>query len=418
MIKTSSAINAGFNEEEKSLLNPIYEEKAISIFAKILVRFVDIIGALVGIILLIPISMYSFINNIRINRRGPLFYTQKRIGKNGKLFRLIKLNTDAPFSEFAQFINILFGQMTLVGPRPYTTEEIPKMGSYYDVIIKSKPGLTGVYQISGKRRITFEERLDLDLHYLFNNTLKLNLKILLITIFVTAKQDKTDFYNEVIYTTTPEETITEYISKKVTLLFKRIIDIIGSLVGIILLLPLTCIVAFINIIFRENGPLFYTQERIGKDGKKFKMFKYRSMVVDADEKLARILEENEELRKEFYETRKLQNDPRITKIGKFLRKTSLDEFPQFINVLKGEMSLVGPRAVVDDEIELFGNQKDTFLSVKPGITGYWAANGRSNTTYEERVDMEIYYVEHLSLLLDIKILFKTVLSVVKREGAV
>lgn len=142
------------------------------------------------------------------------------------------------------------------------------------------------------------------------------------------------------------------------------------------------------------------------------------MVVDADERLEKILEENEELRKEFIETRKLQKDPRITRIGRFLRKTSLDEFPQFLNVLKGEMSLVGPRAVIDSEIELFGDKKDKFLSVKPGITGYWAANGRSNTTYDERVEMEVYYAEHMSLLLDIKILFKTVLSVIKSEGAV
>ena len=185
-----------------------------------------------------------------------------------------------------------------------------------------------------------------------------------------------------------------------------------------MLIPLTIIVGAINLIFEENGPLFYSQERIGKNGKKFKMYKYRSMVSDADEKLAKILAEDENLRKEFLENRKLKNDPRITKMGRFLRKTSLDEFPQFINVLKGDMSLVGPRAVVDGEIELFGEQKDKFLSVKPGITGYWAANGRSNTTYEERVEMEVYYAEHMSLLLDIKILFKTVLSVLKREGAV
>lgn len=416
-MKTSSVVNSDFAEE--ALVNSIYEEKAISILKKVLIRIVDIIGALIGILLLIPISIYSLINNIRYKREGPLFYTQKRIGKNGKTFRLYKLNTDAPFSEFAQFINILVGNMTLVGPRPYTEEEIPKMGTYYNVIIKSKPGLTGVYQISGKRKITFEERLDLDLRYLFNSSIKLNIKILLITIFVTARKDRTEFYDNVIYNSaTPEKTIFNYIENKLTLFFKRIIDIVGSLVGIAFLIPLTIIVGTINLIFKENGPLFYSQERIGKNGKKFKMYKYRSMVVDADKKLVKILEENEELRKEFFETRKLKNDPRITKIGKFLRKTSLDEFPQFINVLKGEMSLVGPRAVIDGEIELFGDQKDKFLSVKPGITGYWAANGRSNTTYQERVEMEVYYAENMSILLDLKILFKTVFSVVKADGAV
>ena len=415
-MKSNSVVNS--DVIEKSVINPIYEEKAISILKRALIRIVDIIGALIGIILLIPISIYSLINNIQTQRKGPLFYSQKRIGKNGKIFKLYKLNTDAPISEFGQFINILFGKMTLVGPRPYTTEEIDKMGKYYDIIIKVKPGLTGVYQISGKRKITFKERLDLDLHYIFNCSLILNIKILLITLFVTIRKNKPEFYNDIIYTTTPDQKITEYILRKVTLFFKRIIDIVGSLVGLILLIPLTLVIGFLNLIFGDNGPLFYSHERIGKDGKKFKMYKFRSMVVNADDKLKRILEEDEELRKEFEETRKLKKDPRITRIGKFLRKTSLDEFPQFINVLKGEMSLVGPRAVVDDEIKLFGDEKDKVLSVKPGITGYWAANGRSNTTYEERVEMEAYYAKNLTIWLDIKILFKTVFSVLKADGAV
>lgn len=309
--------------------------------------------------------------------------------------------------------------MTLVGPRPYTTEEIPKMGSYYNVIIKSKPGLTGVYQISGKRRITFPERLDLDLRYLFNCSLKMNFKILLITMLVTIRKNTLDFYDDVIYTTIPEETVTNYVLNKITLFFKRIIDIFGSIVGIIILLPLTIVVGIANIISRENGPLFYTQERIGRNGKIFKMYKYRSMVVDADEKLKHILNGNEELRKEYEITKKLQNDPRVTKIGRILRKASIDEFPQFINVLKGDMSLVGPRPYLPQEIEEMREEDyQKIIKVKPGITGYWQVNGRSNTTYDERVEMEVYYSEHMSLLLDIKILFKTVLSVLKSEGAV
>ncbi len=148
------------------------------------------------------------------------------------------------------------------------------------------------------------------------------------------------------------------------------------------------------------------------------MYKFRTMVVDSDERLAKLLEEDEEARKEWEENRKLKNDPRITKIGSFLRKTSLDEFPQFINVLKGDMSIVGPRAVVDGEIEKFGIYKKEILSVKPGITGYWAANGRSDTSYEERVFMEYKYVRMFSVWMDIKILFKTVASVLRKEGAV
>ena len=148
------------------------------------------------------------------------------------------------------------------------------------------------------------------------------------------------------------------------------------------------------------------------------MYKYRTMVVNADEILKEILAGDEELRKEFEENRKLRKDPRITKIGNFLRKTSIDEVPQFINVLIGNMSLIGPRAVVDGEIEKFGNDRYKVFSVKPGITGYWASHGRSDTEYVERVKMEKFYVEKFSLWLDIKIIFKTIISVLKKEGAV
>ena len=207
-------------------------------------------------------------------------------------------------------------------------------------------------------------------------------------------------------------------SKYINLFLKRCIDILGAIVGIILLIPITVAVFIANIISGDFGPLFYSHKRIGKNGKHFKMYKFRSMCTDADEKLKKLLEEDEEARKEWEANQKLNNDPRITKMGKILRKTSLDEFPQFINVLKGEMSLVGPRAVVDGEIEKFGIVKEKVLSVKPGITGYWAANGRSDTDYDERVVMESIYVNKFSVLEDIKILFKTVESVVKMKGAV
>lgn len=199
---------------------------------------------------------------------------------------------------------------------------------------------------------------------------------------------------------------------------KRIVDVIASLFGMIALIPLTIGIYIANIIVGDKGPVFYTHERLGKDGKKFGMYKFRTMCVDADQKLKELLERDEDARQEWEENRKLKNDPRITKVGKILRKTSLDEVPQFINVLKGDMSLVGPRAVVDDEIEKFGFLKYKVLSVKPGITGYWAANGRSNTSYEERVKMEAKYVDEFSIFMDIKILFKTVSTVLKKEGAV
>ena len=209
-------------------------------------------------------------------------------------------------------------------------------------------------------------------------------------------------------------------SKKILYrIVKRIIDIIGSLIGIIFLIPATIIIYFARKILKEDqGPLFYEQLRYGKNGKIFRLYKYRSMCIGADEKLKEYLASNEEARKEFKKTHKLQNDPRITKIGKFLRKTSLDELPQMINILKGEMSFVGPRPVVEKEVEEYGENKERFLSVKPGLTGYWQVNGRSNTTFEERMEMELYYVDSCSLWLDIKIFFKTFITVFKKEGAV
>ena len=200
---------------------------------------------------------------------------------------------------------------------------------------------------------------------------------------------------------------------------KRLVDIIAGLVGTILLIPITiCIYIAKKILKEDDGPIFYDQLRIGKGGKHFKLYKYRSMVIGADKILEEYLAENEEARIEFEQNQKLKNDPRITKLGSFIRKTSLDEFPQFINILKGDMSLVGPRPIVDREVELFGDKMKTVHSVRPGLTGYWAANGRSDTTYEQRVKMEAYYAENFSLLLDIKIIFKTIKSVIKKEGAI
>ena len=212
----------------------------------------------------------------------------------------------------------------------------------------------------------------------------------------------------------------EKTNKKVLYNFtKRIIDIIGSIIGILILIPTTLIIYLARKVLKEDkGPLFYEQLRYGKNGKVFRLYKFRSMCIGADKKLKEYLENNDEAREEFEKTHKLQNDPRITKIGNFLRKSSLDELPQMINILKGDMSFVGPRPVVEKEVEEYGANKDKFLSVRPGLTGYWQVNGRSNTTYEQRMQMELYYIDNLSLKMDIKVFFKTILSVLKKEGAI
>ena len=205
---------------------------------------------------------------------------------------------------------------------------------------------------------------------------------------------------------------------RIETILKRFIDIIGSLVGIICLVPLTIIIWIANLIMKDNGPVFYTQDRIGKNGKIFKMYKYRSMVVGADEKLKEYLEKNEEARKEYAEYKKLKNDPRITKIGAFLRKTSLDELPQFINILKGEMSLVGPRPYLPREKEEINGFFNYIMSCKPGLTGFWQVNGRSDVTFTDRLDMDMKYYYNHNLKMDIKILKDTFVNVVKKEGAI
>ena len=207
----------------------------------------------------------------------------------------------------------------------------------------------------------------------------------------------------------------KHLFKKV---IKRSIDIFAGIAGIIILLPLTLFVYISNKIKKENKKIFFVQERIGKNGKPFKLYKFQTMIDNADDVLEDYFKENEEAKKEWEEKKKLTNDPRVTPFGKILRKTSLDEFPQFINILKGDMSLVGPRPVVTDELELYGQKADKFLSVKPGLTGYWQANGRSNTTYDERIEMELFYVDNSSIYLDAKIIAKTIEAVVKKDGAI
>ena len=204
--------------------------------------------------------------------------------------------------------------------------------------------------------------------------------------------------------------------KPIFFFIKRCIDIILSLLGLIILSPVFLLIAIL-IKKEDHGNVFYKHKRIGHMNKDIYIYKFRSMTNKYKTFNEFYQTLSDEQKQEWDENFKLENDPRITKIGNFLRKTSLDELPQIINILKGDMSVIGPRPVVNDEIEKYGNQKAKFLSVKPGLTGYWAANGRSATTYEDRIKLELYYIDHCSLLLDIKIFFKTILSVLKKEGA-
>ncbi|MDR0389940.1 MAG: undecaprenyl-phosphate galactose phosphotransferase WbaP [Spirochaetaceae bacterium] len=197
---------------------------------------------------------------------------------------------------------------------------------------------------------------------------------------------------------------------------KRFMDISITVLGGILILPILLIIALL-VKLSSPGPVLYGHRRIGINGRHFKAYKFRSMVVDADERLKALLESDPQKRSEWEANHKLKNDPRITAIGKLLRRTSFDEFPQLINILKGEMSLVGPRPIVDDEIEKYGEDFARIFSVKPGLTGLWQVSGRSDTDYGERVFYDTYYLQSWSVWLDLWIFYKTIGVVLRGKGA-
>ena len=195
---------------------------------------------------------------------------------------------------------------------------------------------------------------------------------------------------------------------------KKSMDLSLSFIGLILLIPVFLILAIL-VKLDSKGPVFYAHTRKGKNRSDIKIYKFRTMYSNSDEIFESFSDEQKE---EYYKNFKLDNDPRVTKVGDFLRRTSLDEIPQLINVLKGDLSLVGPRPIVEKEICKYGQYADKLFSVIPGITGYWQSHGRSDTSYEARIEMDMYYIDNRSILLDIKIMFKTVISVIKKEGAV
>jgi len=202
--------------------------------------------------------------------------------------------------------------------------------------------------------------------------------------------------------------------KRVYLITKRLIDIVVSSIALIFLLPIFILIG-LAIKLDSKGKVFFKHKRIGKDGKIIYLYKFRSMVENAEDLIKKFTKEQ---LKEYEENYKLTNDPRITRVGNILRKTSLDELPQLINILKGDMSLIGPRPIVEKELEKYGMLKKRFLSVTPGLTGYWACNGRSCTTYDDRIKLELYYISNCSFKLDVKIFFATIKSVIKRDGAI
>lgn len=209
---------------------------------------------------------------------------------------------------------------------------------------------------------------------------------------------------------------TNYLTKIQSHVAKRAFDIALILCSLPLTLPV-CLLTALFVKLTSPGPVLYGHKRVGLNGKEFKCWKFRSMYIDADKQLKKILKENPEMKKQWDRDRKLENDPRVTPFGKFIRKTSLDELPQLINIFVGQMSFIGPRPVMQDELERYGKKADYILSVLPGLSGMWQTSGRSDTAYEDRVTLDAYYIQNWSIWLDIWILIKTVWVVLCGKGA-
>lgn len=217
--------------------------------------------------------------------------------------------------------------------------------------------------------------------------------------------------------TSEDITVFFKVKRVIYLSLKRMFDILMSIIGLLFLIP---IAIFIKIAYMLNGDfhsIFFVQERIGKNGKLFKFYKFRSMVPNADEILFRTLEIDKIMAEEYQKNKKLKNDPRVTKVGRLIRKTSLDELPQFINVFLGDMSLIGNRPYLPREKNDMGTYYEDIIKTKPGLTGYWQVSGRSNTTFKERLKIEREYSKCAGLKLDLRIFFKTFSVVLFRKGA-
>jgi exopolysaccharide production protein ExoY len=197
---------------------------------------------------------------------------------------------------------------------------------------------------------------------------------------------------------------------------KRIIDVVLALSGIVLLAPLL-IICYVLTVITSPGPAVFRHRRVGFNGKHFECLKFRTMVTDAPERLQRLLESDPAAAAEWAVNRKLRNDPRVTPIGDILRKSSLDELPQLFNVLRGDMSIVGPRPVTDEELERYKSSVGAYLACRPGITGLWQVSGRSSTTYEQRVAYDTFYAANWSVALDAKILVVTIPSLLTTDSA-
>lgn len=227
--------------------------------------------------------------------------------------------------------------------------------------------------------------------------------------------------NEAVVVSTINDTESKSTLKTIRLyiylFIKRVFDLVCALVGLIFLIPVALFVKLAYMFTGDFKSIFFSQKRIGKNGKEFKFYKFRTMIKDADQVLFKMMEEDPKIKEEYTINKKLKNDPRITKVGKVLRKSSLDELPQILNIFLGQMTIIGNRPYLPREKEDMGTYYKDIVKTKPGLTGYWQVSGRSDCTFEERLKLEQYYSNHRGLKMDIKIFFKTFMVVILRKGA-
>jgi exopolysaccharide production protein ExoY len=361
---------------------------------------------------------------IRLETDGPVFIAKQRNGRGGRAFQMLRFRTRCAnarsYSESGMhlqdgllgrgattgsrtavgrflhatglenlpaLVNVMAGDMALVGPRPrrYHTNSYRL---WHTAPLEVRPGLTGPCRVAD-RRLSRDEQTRLDIAYVRSQSTTLDVRIILSTLVVILSGTR--------------------------ILLKRILDITIAAALLILVAPWMAVIA-IAVRRTSSGPVLFRQLRVGVDGKPFRILKFRTMCSDAE----MVLRSDRSLYTAFVDNGyklPLGIDPRITPIGRWLRRTSLDELPQLWNVLRGDMSLVGPRPVVPDEVAYYGDRAETFLSVLPGVTGLWQVCGRSDLPYPERCDVELDYVRTWSLSQDLLILYRTVGAVVSGRGA-
>jgi len=429
-----------------------YPLAKISIRYLFIKRFLDIILSIILLPLFIIIFILSLIFT-NIESHGPVMVSRVRVGKNGRRFSQLRFrifrmdagqriaegkNPKTVWGRFLSFshldrmplvLNVLFSDMSFVGPHAPRLSRFLEYSSERRKNLCMRPGIVGRWSFELDENLIITEERNYIEHWSFVQDIMIIMEF--VVRFVSGHlirkyddgQAEEELYlvNEIIEFRKPlEYDHTAYTARKtagtVTYhFFKRLLDIVLSALAIVLLSPLLLIL-MILVISDDGGSPFYSHERIGKNGRKIHVYKFRSMHKDPGD-LEKLLtpDQLEQYKREF----KIDNDPRITKIGNFLRRSSLDELPQLFNIFGGSLSIVGPRPVVASETEVYGRDVAKFLSVKPGLTGYWQAYARNNATYEsgERQEMEMYYVDHASLGLDIRIVFKTFGSVAKGAGA-